>query len=281
MTYCKGPYLNFHKIITKSEFLRICEELTESLNSYYTTYYPTYPFNLKVVPEPITEGGFLIQFYDKVTNERLKEYYKTMRVFNGNFPYVDPDFAESWKNSDEIVYKPTIECVRTVLKAFDKAPRWTSDEIKMFLHVFSKFMIEFDKGFPKDKFLDSNINNYDSFVLKPANKYIKSDDLYKNLPQFRKDNILNNKTLEVMDLIPRINGVFYSIKSCRGVSFSHYYRSCSDVLHYNGKQFEILRKHNTGNSWWVKMISDEGTIEKVSAAMTRKGCLEEEAKAPY
>ena len=93
MTYCKGPYLNFHKIITKSEFLRICEELTESLNSYYTTYYPTYPFNLKVVPEPITEGGFLIQFYDKVTNERLKEYYKTMRVFNGNFPYVDPDFA--------------------------------------------------------------------------------------------------------------------------------------------------------------------------------------------
>ena len=180
MTYCRGPYINISHDITKAEYIKICDEITRDLNAYYQEFHKDFSFVVEVVPEPITEGGLLIKYY--LNNEYSTQYYKTMRIINNdkyyrrinNYPWVPGDCMKSWQNNDEIVYKANRDA-HTFLKAFDKANRWTSDEIKIFLKVFTNHGIYFVKGFLNIKQLDSCINNYQPLRLKnEEKKYIKT-----------------------------------------------------------------------------------------------------------
>ena len=180
MTYCKGFNINISKDITKSEYLMICKELTVKLNDYYNLYHKDYPFKLNVIPEAITEGGFQIKFYTK--NVREKDYYKSMRIINtddlcqyvNKYPFVERDYTETWIDNNDIVYKAN-KYARTFLKAFYKANRWNRDELKIFLEIFNKHGIYLVNLFPKDKMLDTIINNYTPFRFNDENKcYIKT-----------------------------------------------------------------------------------------------------------
>ena len=184
MTYCRGFCINITHDITKSEYLNICKELTDKLNNYYNLYHKDYPFKLNVVPEPITEGGFKIKFYPLNENNDVNEndYYKSMRIINTNklcecvniYPFVERDYNETWFDNNDIVYKAN-KFAKTFLKAFYKANRWNRDELKIFLDVFNKHGIYLVDSFPKDKVLDSIINNYTPLRFNNENKnYIKT-----------------------------------------------------------------------------------------------------------
>ena len=215
MTYCYGPCLNIAHDITKGECLRMCFELTKELNNYYKTFHKDFPFILEVVPEPITEGGFMIKYYirknelkqlnaderslDENINETsineninetslneninetssddliyLPKYYKSMRIrsSNSNYPWVRQDYLETWKNNyDETVYKRDKDTY-TFLKAFERANKWSCDELKIFFKVFCKHGIYYTKRFPKEKQLNSCINGYKPFELKDQRSFI-------------------------------------------------------------------------------------------------------------
>ena len=184
MTYCRGFCINITHDITKSEYMIICNELTDKLNNYYNLYHKDYPFILNVVPERITEGGFQIKFYSSSKNNDVNEndYYKSMRIINTNkfceyvnkYPFVEQDYNETWINNNDVVYKAN-KFAKTFLKAFYKANRWNRDELKLFLDVFNKHGIYLVDSFPKDNVLDSIINNYTPLRINNENKnFIKT-----------------------------------------------------------------------------------------------------------
>ena len=167
-----GPVIEINQDITKKDYMKMCELITDHLNSYYSVYHKSFPFTLKVIPEPISEGGLLIQYYDKNGN-LLNNFYKSMRINNKPYPWVNINELEFWKKSDDIVYKSG-PCI-TFLKAFDEAPQWNADELVIFLKDMKEFNISFVSSFPSNRKLKSKIEGANPYKLKGKTNLIVNE----------------------------------------------------------------------------------------------------------
>ena len=83
--------------------------------------------------------------------------------------------------------------------------------------------------------------------------------------------------LEVVECVDKIVGKAYLINAIGYKLFTDYYLYHDDILHFNGERFEILKKHDKGNNWEVKMICDDDKpymITKRMIQMNRSSFLE-------
>jgi len=128
-TYTHGYDLFFTRNITKGDMVNICNELTEKFDNKYI-----------FEPEPICDGFIYIK----------NEDYKSMRLSCFDNPWIPQNVMEDWKDSKEIFVNKTTDDkfngkrktysstrigangynhYGTFLKAFDKAPPWTIEEL--------------------------------------------------------------------------------------------------------------------------------------------------------
>ena len=188
MTYCDGPSFEITQPITKGEFVQIADELTEAFNELYEdeNYY------VEITPEPIAEGGLLITYYFKDSNninnicKTAEHWYKSIRFNINAGHYQTFTNIEDWRNSlnphDDVIMKRTIHyqysnpfdpatfktssCraireknddfrLRTCLIAFDESPCWHQAELLKVCEVFYKHGICYFDNFPDEKALDS------------------------------------------------------------------------------------------------------------------------------
>lgn len=146
-TYTSFSYTLNRDQITKSDFVGMCEELTKRLG---------YP----VVPEPISEGGFLVKVPPSDGVPSIYPAYKSCRLGCTKWPWLHGDnIMEEWKGNMDVLLEKgekqrwvkgkfvngTIVCSvmkkkeylpqECVLKAFHGAPCWTVEEIHHLLDV--------------------------------------------------------------------------------------------------------------------------------------------------
>lgn len=116
-TYTNGPKFLVTHNVTKGDMVNIINELNEIFK----------PITFE--PEPITEGGLI---WKGVWG------FKTIRLCNGTWPHVYPDWRSTWPHNDEVIFhEGNVHC--TTLKAFYGAPKWTMEEIDKFSTIFSKY----------------------------------------------------------------------------------------------------------------------------------------------
>ena len=189
MTELSGPVFSFFVPITKSAFRTICKRLTKKLNDHYSERFPDeFQFILEVTPAMTPGGGFQIHFYDKDSKELIAQYVKVLRIENDCFPADDvSEWRTSWKKNYEVVYPRTgvKHAKRTFIQTSGGAPRWTSDEMKIFIYVFGLFGIRFEKMFPprcKFELIDNNNKSY-KWCIYPFDSYIQ--DHPRDITYFR------------------------------------------------------------------------------------------------
>ena len=130
----KGPVLYIYRDITKSDFVKICDEMD-------------------CFPEAVCEGGF---------RYNIREGYKTIRfgplaydnaILNGlirgklefdytqeDWPWINKNTLSEWRNnSDILICKGQI--INTTLKAFYGAEPFTVNELERWEEVLAKFGI--------------------------------------------------------------------------------------------------------------------------------------------
>lgn len=127
--YTDGFYIESKKTITKNDIITMCELLNQ---------HDFYKDICTFEPEPITEGGIVFKFINNPNN-----WYKTMRIFfiNQNdcqWYSVNKDVMNEWKNNDDIIAKNNKKKIRTFLKSFRNAPRFTQDELKIWEDCFNE-----------------------------------------------------------------------------------------------------------------------------------------------
>jgi hypothetical protein len=139
-TYEDGPRFYLTKSITQKEYMAICRELSAALKEVTGE-------DIKIMPEPITEGGFMFTNAGYMRASETKKY-KTMRhhlITPDNrvkgFPWISEETPKQWESSDELLW-PAGHTIRTVLKAFYGAPAWNKKEIDAFKTVFAKYGIK-------------------------------------------------------------------------------------------------------------------------------------------
>jgi hypothetical protein len=160
-THSIGPYF-FKRVVTTEDVFNLCVELE-------ATFGPGYVF----LPEPITEGGILMESWPG----KLPEHYKSMRFhakkpecferINGRWPIIDQNnpsrTLEDWGSSNpEVIWKDEREVINqygsgrgktkfalgsgvwldTFLKAYYGAPCWTVSELSLVAACFEKVGFE-------------------------------------------------------------------------------------------------------------------------------------------
>jgi len=164
-TYTGGFHVRCTSDVTRGQFIHMCEIIAAKLNTSRTADAAGVSDaagitsavggeamvvdRIGLTPEPITEGG--IQFVGArycgpwTLGRRQDDVagYKTMRFhMNGvKWPWITPDAHNEWVNSEKILYPAGTEG-DTFLKAFNKAPVWTLEELHIFKEVFESFGIE-------------------------------------------------------------------------------------------------------------------------------------------
>jgi len=133
-TYCKGLTLVSERDISKKGFVQMLLNMQERFNDHYKT--NDYSFN----PERISEGGIVFNNFNN------KEKYKTMRLYfldkqHGNcvkslYGRITDDTKDEWKENNEILVGKNLY-LGTFLKSFRDAPKWTNDELKIFIQCFN------------------------------------------------------------------------------------------------------------------------------------------------
>lgn len=134
-TYCGGYRLKTSRTITTLDILQLCQDLRDTFNATYNS--TEYEFE----PEGISEGG--IVFRSLPGNQ-----YKTMRlgIYQcGKWPWVN---IQKWKDDPITILQADVE-VQTFLKAFDDAPLWTLQELKLFEQCFAKIGLQRVGAYPK------------------------------------------------------------------------------------------------------------------------------------
>lgn len=136
-TYTHGPLFRPTRPITGQILLDTCHALEKAFNTKHNT--DVYKFE----PERISEGGIeWINWPGKTT-----EMYKTMRIYFSDYPWVDKIEQDPLIVIDQRGSRPygPATCHRkespwmgTYLKAFHSAPKWTADELDIFIIEFSK-----------------------------------------------------------------------------------------------------------------------------------------------
>jgi hypothetical protein len=140
--YTDGFYIESQKTITKNDIITMCELLNQQ---------DFYKDICTFEPEAISEGGIVFKFINN-TND----WYKTMRIFfiNQNdcrWYSVNNNVMNEWKNNDDIIAKKNNKKIRTFLKSFRNAPRFTQDELKIWEDCFNKIGFLRVSRFPSKK----------------------------------------------------------------------------------------------------------------------------------
>lgn len=138
-TYASGFKFTTTIPVTKREYISMCEEISEGLNKLYNDE----ALRVKIVPEPITEGGMLFTWVNAAADDTG---YKTMRhavmTDRGRrcWEHIGATTYETWKVSDDsdILFPARVSCL-PCLKTFCGAPAWTLDELCIFKTVFEKY----------------------------------------------------------------------------------------------------------------------------------------------
>jgi hypothetical protein len=141
-TYARGLELKTLKEITKGDIINLCD-LLNAIDEFKDLY--------TFEPEPICEGGIIYNF----KNEKDCNKYKTVRFHSGrlDWPYVNRKELDKWRDSSEIIFDKNIK-IRTHLKAFDYAPAFTRDELKIWEECFTLIGFKRIGRFPTKKSLD-------------------------------------------------------------------------------------------------------------------------------
>ena len=117
-TYAHYKTLYTSRDITKNDIVNVCNELKQS---YLTNHLGFQEFE----PEPISEGGIRFKLYNGEDNGP----YKTIRfLLNTSWPSID----DEWKTGDAEVVINKNNRIDLFLKAFDGAPKWTTEEKAIF-----------------------------------------------------------------------------------------------------------------------------------------------------
>lgn len=130
-TYSTGFELKSIKDISKKEFVELCNNLEYKFNNYYNT--NEYSFS----PECICEGGIVFNNFNN------RDKYKSLRIFfydkrsgmHSLYGTIHPNIKEEWIK-DESILIGNNSVIGTFLKSFYNAPKWTSDELKIFKECF-------------------------------------------------------------------------------------------------------------------------------------------------
>ncbi len=130
-TYTYGFKCKFNNPFTCRDFIQMCERVSHLLN-------------VRVVPEPITEGGFELK---SNINER---HYKSMRFHfcykkpvckRMEWPWIRETTYEEWRMSDTVLFNSKCEG-SVMLKAFYGSPLWTLDELRIFKEIFESYGVK-------------------------------------------------------------------------------------------------------------------------------------------
>lgn len=125
----EGFKIKSQKIITKNDIINICELLNQE--EFYKNI-------CTFEPEPISEGGIIFKFINSPI-----EWYKSMRIYfakeysGGDLGIVKKDVMNEWKNNNDIIMNEK-NIIKTYLKSFRNAPRFTQDELKIWESCFNK-----------------------------------------------------------------------------------------------------------------------------------------------
>jgi hypothetical protein len=133
-TYTSGLTLKTKNIITKNDIISLCK-LLNSKDEYSNL--------CEFEPEPITEGGIIYKFKDKLHNE----FYKSVRLCvnhgdsKGYWPYLKDNYLSEWNGNNDIIF-PKNNKFTLVLKSFNRAPLFTLEELEIWEECFNKIGIE-------------------------------------------------------------------------------------------------------------------------------------------
>lgn len=124
--------------ISKSEFMEICDELTDY-------------FGVVVTPDPITEGGFKIH---TCKGYKCFRFYYTYKYKQGQleWEWITDETPELWRHTEEILIPKGYE-FRTRVKAFSGAELWTLDELRAVREILSNHGFKVNKTLPTKKSL--------------------------------------------------------------------------------------------------------------------------------
>jgi len=140
MTYTYGFSFVVGKDVTKSEFIELCELLTNEVF-----------FNNEYIfePEPITEGGII---YRPVNNIGNVFKYKSIRFHNqkSTWPRINTEVLKEWRKNDDILFYKGYK-FDTFLKSFGDSPLYTLEELKILASYFNLFGLIKNGKYPKDK----------------------------------------------------------------------------------------------------------------------------------
>ena len=148
ITYADGPVLVFTRPVSKSQYIDLCEALSQRFNDHFALHSPggnRYDFH----PESITEGGlYLLDFPGK-----RGEMYKSMRHFIKKktppsdavkWPHIQSQLTVllDWTYACDQTLIPKSAAATTTLKAYYGAPVWTLVELGLMRQVFAQFGIK-------------------------------------------------------------------------------------------------------------------------------------------
>lgn len=120
-TYCQGPRLFTTRNITKSDFIKICDQMG-------------------CCPEAITEGGF--HYLNTPGYKSLR-----LRANPNRWPWIDEEKVVSeWRDNNDILLDAnlTFSCF---LKAFSGAPAYTYEELLNWKTAFESVGIKMDLSY--------------------------------------------------------------------------------------------------------------------------------------
>lgn len=141
-TYTRGYELNFSRLVTTHDFVWLCGLLNKLFNEKFNT--NEYCFE----PEPITEGGIIFKNWPNKTSEQYKSFRFGPRNDNmGKWPKIEEDVLQKWKTTQPVVVF-TGGNTPTTLKAFDTAPSWTIEELKLFEKALETIGVRREGNYP-------------------------------------------------------------------------------------------------------------------------------------
>jgi ssDNA-specific exonuclease RecJ len=140
--YTDGYYIKAEKIIIKNDIITMCELLNKE--EYYNNI-------CTFEPEPLTEGGIIFKF-----KNNKNDWYKTMRIYFTNYNgcewyIVENNVMDEWKNNDDIIANKNNKKIRTFLKSFNNAPRFTQEELKIWEKCFNEIGFVREGKYPSKK----------------------------------------------------------------------------------------------------------------------------------
>ncbi len=137
-TYTNGLQFKCNREITKNDLVTLCELLNTR---------PEYVDTVEFKPEPIGGGGFIYIFKDPSLRG-----YKSVRFHADKWHWVRENVMTEWSGNHELVLKDKRK-FGTFLKAFQGAPVFTMEELKIWEECFAQIGVTRVGRYPAKKYL--------------------------------------------------------------------------------------------------------------------------------